>query len=92
MKEKVTKITPRAMTLIEYDKFLDFISSDKLTKSKKQSWLGMVWILENVYEFKLEECDITPGTLMALADITIQLTQESEIDDLKNLGQSGTGK
>ena len=80
------------MTLIEYDKFLDFASSDKLTKSKKQSWLSMVWILENVYEFKLEECDITPGTLMALADITVQLTQKSEIDDLKNLEQSGTGE
>lgn len=92
MKQKVTKITPRAMTLVEYDKFLDFASSDKLTKSKKQSWLSMVWILENVYEFKLEECDITPGTLMALADITVQLTQKSEIDDLKNLEQSGTGE
>ena len=92
MKQKVTTITPRAMTLIEYDAFINFLNSPEFTKSKNQGWDIMKWILEKVYGQKFEECEIKPGTLMTLAKITQELSEESEIEDVKNLKQSGVGE
>ena len=92
------KITAKAMNYKQYKDFLKFTESvnEKGKKEKlsneNQMFLLADWVAKEVYDIDPDTTQNTPGTMVDLTNKTIILSNQSEVEDLKNLDKSGTGE
>ncbi len=93
---EIKDIKPRALTIDEYEKYLDFIEktdkdvADKKVSLRKSAYELAKWVAKEIYH--VEELNCTPGTLFDVLNRTVELTDKSELADEKNSGTSGTGE
>lgn len=93
---KIKDIKPRALTIDEYEKYLDFIEktdkdvADKKVSLRKSAYELAKWVAKEIYH--VEELNCTPGTLFDVLNRTVELTDKSELADEKNSVTSGTGE
>ena len=93
---EIKDIKPRALTIDEYEKYLDFIEetdkkvADKKVSLRKSAYELAKWVAKEIYH--VEELDCTPGTLFDILNKTVTLTDKSELADEKNSEASGTGE
>lgn len=86
----------RALTMDEYEKYLDYIEDtdkkvqDKKISLRKSAYELAKWVAKEIYH--IEELNCTPGTLFDLLNRTVELTDKSEIEDEKNSVTSGIGE
>lgn len=92
----IKEIKIRALTMDEYEKYLDFIEDtdkkvqDKKISLRKSAYELAKWVAKEIYH--LEDLNCTPGTLFDLLNKTVELTDKSEIEDEKNSEKSGIGE
>lgn len=93
----MSKITAKPMTYKQYKDFLDFKETitEKGKKEKfsdeKQMFFLADWVAKEVYNIDPEITALTAGTMVDLTNKTIILSNKSEVEDLKNLEESGIG-
>ena len=93
---EIKDIKPRALTIDEYEKYLDFIEktdkdvADKKVSLRKSAYELAKWVAKEIYH--VEELNCTPGTLFDVLNRTVELTDKSELADEKNSEASGTGE
>lgn len=93
---EIKDIKPRALTIDEYEKYLDFIEktdkdvADKKVSLRKSAYELAKWVAKEIYH--AEELNCTPGTLFDVLNRTVELTDKSELADEKNSVTSGTGE
>lgn len=93
---EIKDIKPRALTIDEYEKYLDFIEktdkdvADKKVSLRKSFYELAKWVAKEIYH--VEELKCTPGTLFDVLNRTVELTDKSELADEKNSVTSGTGE
>jgi len=93
---EIKDIKPRALTIDEYEKYLDFIEktdkdvADKKVSLRKSAYELAKWVAKEIYH--VEELNCTPGTLFDVLNRTVELTDKSELADEKNSVTSGTGE
>ena len=93
---EIKDIKPRALTIDEYEKYLDFIEetdkkvADKKVSLRKSAYELAKWVVKEIYH--VEELDCTPGTLFDVLNRTVELTDKSELADEKNSVTSGIGE
>ena len=93
---EIKDIKPRALTIDEYEKYLDFIEktdkdvADKKVSLRKSAYELAKWVAKEIYH--VEELSCTPGTLFDVLNRTVELTDKSELADEKNSVTSGTGE
>lgn len=93
---EIKDIKPRALTIDEYEKYLDFIEktdkdvADKKVSLRKSAYELAKWVAKEIYH--VEELNCTPGTLFDVLNKTVELTDKSELADEKNSVTSGTGE
>ena len=93
---EIKDIKPRALTIDEYEKYLDFIEktdkdvADKKVSLRKSAYELAKWVAKEIYH--VEELNCTPGTLFDVLNRTVELTDKSELADEKNYVTSGTGE
>lgn len=84
------KITPRAMTIPEFEKYINFLhdmnaaNKDKDTGNIETTLAIAKYIAKEIYGIDAETSGMTPGSLFKLAELTIKLNDKSEFDDEKN--------
>lgn len=83
------KITPVAMTIEQYEKYLDFIdkygdNSEEARGEAKFYFALTKWTATEVYGIDLKSTAMTPGTITSLWRKTVELTEKDELEDLKN--------
>lgn len=82
----MAKIVAKPMRYKVFKDFLTYI--DKLKKEKvedRESALAMAeWVAKNVYDIDPETTEYTVGTLLDLMNKTRELSDQSEVEDLKN--------
>ena len=92
----IKEVKVRALTMDEYEKYLDYIEEtdaklkDKKVSLRKSAWELAKWLAKEIYGVTDLSC--TPGTLLDLLNKTIELTDKSEIADEKNSEKSGIGE
>lgn len=92
------KIIAKPMTYKQYKDFLKFKESvnEKGKKEKLSNENQMFeisdWVAKEVYGIDPDTTEHTAGTMVDLANKTVILSNQSEVEDLKNLGKSGTGE
>ena len=83
---EIKGLAARAMNLIEYGDYLDYI--DKIGTTKQENsrlYKYALWVLENIYNVKKGEFNQwKPSQLIKLFTATIELTMNDESEDLKN--------
>ena len=93
---EIKDIKPRALTIDEYEKYLDFIEktdkdvADKKMSLRKSAYELAKWVAKEIYH--VEELNCTPGTLFDVLNRTVELTDKSELADEKNSVTSGIGE
>ena len=93
---EIKDIKPRALTIDEYEKYLDFIEetdkkvADKKVSLRKSAYELAKWVAKEIYH--VEELNCTPGTLFDVLNRTVELTDKSELADEKNSVTSGIGE
>lgn len=93
---EIKDVKPRALTIDEYEKYLDFIEktdkdvTDKKVSLRKSAYELAKWVAKEIYH--VEELNCTPGTLFDVLNRTVELTDKSELADEKNSVTSGTGE
>ena len=93
---EIKDIKPRALTIDEYEKYLDFIEktdkdvADKKVSLRKSAYELAKWVAKEIYH--VEKLNCTPGTLFDVLNRTVELTDKSELADEKNSVTSGTGE
>lgn len=92
------KIIAKAMNYKQYKDFLKLKESvnEKGKKEKlsneNQTLLLADWVVKEVYDIDPDTTQNTFGTIVDLTNKTIILSNQSEVEDLKNLEKSGTGE
>ena len=92
----IKEVEIRALTMDEYEKYLDFIEEtdqkvkDKKISLRKSAYELAKWVAKEVYH--VEDLSCTPGTLFDLLNRTVELTDKSELEDEKNSVESGIGE
>ncbi len=94
----MAKITAKPMTYKQYKDFLKFkdLAEEKGKKEKlsnQEIFFSVAdWVAKEVYDIDPDTTKHTPGTMVDLANKTVILSDQSEVEDLKNLEKSGTGE
>ena len=92
----IKEVEIRALTMDEYEKYLDFIETtdqkvkDKKISLRKSAYELAKWVAKEIYH--VEDLNCTPGTLFDLLNRTVELTDKSELEDEKNSVESGIGE
>ena len=92
----IKEVKIRALTMDEYEKYLDFIEDtdkkvqDKKITLRKSAYELAKWVAKEIYH--IEDLSCTPGTLFDLLNKTVELTDKSELEDEKNFVKSGIGE
>ena len=92
----IKEVEIRALTMDEYEKYLDFIEDtdqkvkDKKISLRKSAYELAKWVAKEVYH--VDDLSCTPGTLFDLLNKTVELTDKSELEDEKNSVTSGIGE
>lgn len=92
----IKEVEIRALTMDEYEKYLDFIETtdqkvkDKKISLRKSAYELAKWVAKEIYH--IEDLNCTPGTLFDLLNRTVELTDKSELEDEKNSVESGIGE
>ena len=92
----IKEVEIRALTMDEYEKYLDFIETtdqkvkDKKISLRKSAYELAKWVAKEIYH--VEDLNCTPGTLFDLLNKTVELTDKSELEDEKNSVESGIGE
>lgn len=92
------KFEIRKMTNDEYVQYLDKLDelTEEVNKKKitprKFAYKTMEWGIKTIYGIDAHTTELAPGTLFDIFEKTVKLTEQSELDDEKNSGKSGTGE
>ena len=93
---EIKDVKVRALTIDEYEKYLDYIEqtdkdvADKKVSLRKSAYELAKWVAKEIYH--VENLNCTPGTLFDLLNRTVELTDKSELADEKNSEKSGIGE
>ena len=82
------KIEARAMTIDEYEAYLNKVEEVTTSKDKGHNLKNLFslakYVAETIYGIDLKKTKVTPGTLYDLYEKTNKLTEASELEDEKN--------
>lgn len=88
------ELIAKPMSYSTYRKFLKVVKEQKDSDKDEQEKVFdcAEWVAKNVYGIDPDTTEHTAGTLLDLLTRTRDLSERSELEDLKNLKASGTGE
>ena len=83
----------RSLSMLEYDEFQDYVESfdNEKDKATKQIRKFAIWIGEKIYGLDPKDNSISVATFMKVFNDTMELTNKTNDEEIKNLKASGNG-